>query len=201
MQNLFGLIRHALTFGGGFVVANGYLDEASLSELVGLIMGIVGIVWSIINKNPQIVKKSAVPAILLPLLVLFTILPSGCITGPDGKTTIDPAAKGLIAQVARAAALVGLSTAASEIPILTPFVPSMAQGVNNIFATQDDPKIIGQELQKLASATAIEIGQAELDKLILKYVSDELNAQIPAGGPAQQAQFLYNKDIRAGFNL
>lgn len=41
-----GIVRHALTFGGGFLVAKGYFDEQTLNELVAAAMTIIGVVWS-----------------------------------------------------------------------------------------------------------------------------------------------------------
>lgn len=53
METILGLVRHALTFGGGYLVAKGYLDDASVNELVGAITAIVGIVWSGISKSDK----------------------------------------------------------------------------------------------------------------------------------------------------
>jgi energy-converting hydrogenase Eha subunit C len=53
METVLGLIRHLLTFGGGFLVAKGYLDEASAGELVGAVTTIVGIVWSGLSKSDK----------------------------------------------------------------------------------------------------------------------------------------------------
>lgn len=41
-----GLLRHILTFGGGMVVAEGYIDETTMLEVVGAIMTLAGIAWS-----------------------------------------------------------------------------------------------------------------------------------------------------------
>jgi hypothetical protein len=41
-----GLIRHILTFGGGMVVGQGYIDEATMLEVVGAVMTIAGAGWS-----------------------------------------------------------------------------------------------------------------------------------------------------------
>ena len=41
-----GLIRHLLTFGGGFVVAKGWGSEALVAEVVGAVVAITGAVWS-----------------------------------------------------------------------------------------------------------------------------------------------------------
>lgn len=47
-----GLIRHALTTLGGYLVAKGFVDEAMMMELVGAAMTFIGFAWSWINKKP-----------------------------------------------------------------------------------------------------------------------------------------------------
>jgi hypothetical protein len=42
-----GLLRHALTFGGGYVVAQGWVSEAAMPEVIGAIVTLVGVAWSI----------------------------------------------------------------------------------------------------------------------------------------------------------
>ena len=46
-----GIVRHLLTFGGGFVVAKGWLPESALPEIVGAVMTIIGAVWSVRDKK------------------------------------------------------------------------------------------------------------------------------------------------------
>ena len=46
-----GIIRHLLTFGGGYLVAQDWIDSALLPELVGAIMTIIGGIWSIVEKK------------------------------------------------------------------------------------------------------------------------------------------------------
>ena len=41
-----GVIRHLLTFGAGYLVAKGIVDEATSVELVGAVMTVVGVIWS-----------------------------------------------------------------------------------------------------------------------------------------------------------
>jgi hypothetical protein len=50
-DQLLGLIRHALTFVGGIIVAKGVVDASLSEELIGGVMTIVGAVWSIVNKK------------------------------------------------------------------------------------------------------------------------------------------------------
>ena len=44
------LIRHALTFVGGLLIAKGVISESAAGEISGLIMTAVGTVWSIVEK-------------------------------------------------------------------------------------------------------------------------------------------------------
>jgi hypothetical protein len=50
-DQLLGLIRHALTFVGGIIVAKGLVDESLSEEVIGGVMTLVGAVWSIVNKK------------------------------------------------------------------------------------------------------------------------------------------------------
>lgn len=47
---ILGLIRHALTFGGGYLVTKGLTDAAGSEQLVGAITTVVGAAWSIYEK-------------------------------------------------------------------------------------------------------------------------------------------------------
>jgi len=41
-----GLFRHILTFFGGYFITKGWLDEQTLTELIGAIITLTGFVWS-----------------------------------------------------------------------------------------------------------------------------------------------------------
>ena len=45
-EQTMGLIRHILTFVGGWLVTLGYFDESTISGLVGALTTVVGTVWS-----------------------------------------------------------------------------------------------------------------------------------------------------------
>lgn len=49
-EQVLGLVRHALTFVGGCMVANGILTEAISADIVGACMALIGTVWSLIIK-------------------------------------------------------------------------------------------------------------------------------------------------------
>ena len=53
METILGIIRHVLTFGGGYLVAKGYLDEASATEVVGALTTIAGVIWSGLSKSDK----------------------------------------------------------------------------------------------------------------------------------------------------
>ena len=44
------ILRHALTFVGGWLIAKGVIDETSAAEISGLVMTAVGTIWSIVDK-------------------------------------------------------------------------------------------------------------------------------------------------------
>lgn len=50
-DQVLGLLRHVLTFGGGFMVTNGIFDEAGLSQAIGAVITLAGAVWSILDKK------------------------------------------------------------------------------------------------------------------------------------------------------
>ncbi len=54
LEKTLGIIRHALTFGGGFLVTSGYLTESSLDTAIGALVALVGVVWSVIDKNKKV---------------------------------------------------------------------------------------------------------------------------------------------------
>jgi hypothetical protein len=49
-EKVYSIIRHALTFAGGALIAKGVIDEAGLEEVVGSLMTIIGFGWSYYNK-------------------------------------------------------------------------------------------------------------------------------------------------------
>jgi len=45
------IIRHFLTFGAGYLVSKGLVDSGSSEELIGAIMSITAVGWSIAEKR------------------------------------------------------------------------------------------------------------------------------------------------------
>ena len=52
-DQLLGLVRHLLTFGGGYIVAKGWLTEPILAEATGALMTLIGVVWSALEKKSR----------------------------------------------------------------------------------------------------------------------------------------------------
>lgn len=50
-EQILGIIRHTLTFVGGIVVMKGLTDEATVTEIIGGVMTLIGTVWSVVDKN------------------------------------------------------------------------------------------------------------------------------------------------------
>lgn len=48
-----GVVRHVLTFGGGYAVAKGWLDEASLELIIGAVMAVIGMIWSVKDNSDE----------------------------------------------------------------------------------------------------------------------------------------------------
>lgn len=50
-DQIFGILRHTLTFVGGLLVMKGLVDEAMVSEVIGGVMSLAGAIWSIVVKK------------------------------------------------------------------------------------------------------------------------------------------------------
>lgn len=52
-EQILGIVRHVLTFAGGFLVVRGKIDESTLTEVVGSLVTLAGLVWSVLDKNTK----------------------------------------------------------------------------------------------------------------------------------------------------
>lgn len=50
-EQVLGILRHSLTFVGGFLVMKGLIDETTATEIVGGLITLVGTIWSIVDKT------------------------------------------------------------------------------------------------------------------------------------------------------
>jgi hypothetical protein len=58
-EQISSILRHILTFGGGFVVAKGWISETLMLEIVGAIVTVGGAVWAMFNKTSSSIVASA----------------------------------------------------------------------------------------------------------------------------------------------
>jgi hypothetical protein len=85
-EQILGIIRHALTFGGGFLVTKGWSDDSTNAELIGGLLAVIGAVWSIVSKARA--PKIPVSLWAFSLLTLgFGLWTLGC--GTTHPTTIN----------------------------------------------------------------------------------------------------------------
>jgi len=50
-EQVFGIVRHVITFAGGILVVKGIVDDAMVQEVIGGVLGLLGTVWSIVEKK------------------------------------------------------------------------------------------------------------------------------------------------------
>jgi len=50
-EQVLGLVRHTLTFVGGFLVMQGIVGEAVVAEVSGALLTLVGTLWSVFSKK------------------------------------------------------------------------------------------------------------------------------------------------------
>lgn len=48
---ILGILRTVLAAAGGILVTKGYLDDATLQQVVGAVIAIIAAVWSVISKK------------------------------------------------------------------------------------------------------------------------------------------------------
>ena len=72
-ENISSILRHILTFGGGFIVAKGWISAEALPGIVGAVLTIGGVVWGQINKTSNNIVASAAA---LPEVQSIKLIPS-----------------------------------------------------------------------------------------------------------------------------
>lgn len=51
LEAILGIVRHILTAAGGILVTNGYLSASDSQTIVGGLVAIIGVVWSVLSKR------------------------------------------------------------------------------------------------------------------------------------------------------
>ena len=50
-EQVLGLIRHALTFVGGILIAKGLVSDSAATDIIGGLMTVIGSIWSVISNK------------------------------------------------------------------------------------------------------------------------------------------------------
>ncbi|MBC8009959.1 MAG: hypothetical protein H7067_07670 [Burkholderiales bacterium] len=61
-DTILSVIRHVLTFGGGFLVAKGVVSDSALATLIPALVAAVGAVWGAADEFLAARKAAPVPA-------------------------------------------------------------------------------------------------------------------------------------------
>ncbi len=49
-DSILGIVRHAMTAGGGYFVGSGVLDAGQAETLTGAAVAVAGVIWSVVQK-------------------------------------------------------------------------------------------------------------------------------------------------------
>jgi hypothetical protein len=52
-ESILGIVRHILTFGGGFMTQNGMATQDDITTGVSAVVTLVGVIWSILSKKKK----------------------------------------------------------------------------------------------------------------------------------------------------
>lgn len=50
-EQVLGVVRHTLTFVGGILITKGLIDGVVSMEITGAVMGLIGTIWSVVEKK------------------------------------------------------------------------------------------------------------------------------------------------------
>lgn len=57
-EQALGVLRHVLTLGGGYAAGRGFLDEATATEIIGGVVALAGVLWSVFAPEKIEAKKA-----------------------------------------------------------------------------------------------------------------------------------------------
>lgn len=96
-DTILGFIRHGLTFAGGSLATKGLADSAEVESLVGALITIIGVVWSILEKRSRAAAKAQAagrpaedsfpggPLLLLGALIPLAAILTGCVSSTSDQ--------------------------------------------------------------------------------------------------------------------
>jgi hypothetical protein len=76
-----GIVRHALTAAGAGYCTNGVMTNDELSQIVGGVVALIGVIWSVLQKRGA--ARAVAPILLACLLPLAPMVMTGCNEPPE----------------------------------------------------------------------------------------------------------------------
>jgi hypothetical protein len=58
-EQISSVLRHILTFGGGFIIAKGWISAEAMPGIIGAIITVGGVIWGMFNKTDSSIAASA----------------------------------------------------------------------------------------------------------------------------------------------
>lgn len=52
-EQIFGIVRHTLTFVGGILILKGITDESTINAIISGALTTTALIWSIVEKNKK----------------------------------------------------------------------------------------------------------------------------------------------------
>lgn len=86
-EQISSILRHVLTFGGGFIVAKGWVSETVMLEIVGAIVTVGGAIWAMFNKTSASIVASAAALPEVQSIKLEPTAPSSLVQSTPGNVT------------------------------------------------------------------------------------------------------------------
>lgn len=86
-EQISSILRHILTFGGGFIVAKGWVDAEAMAGIVGAILTIGGAVWGFFNKTSSSIVNQAAALPEVQSIKLEPSAPSSMVTATPNNVS------------------------------------------------------------------------------------------------------------------
>lgn len=84
-EQISSILRHILTFGGGFIIAKGWISAEAMPGIIGAIITVGGVLWGMFNKTESSIVASA--AAIPGTTVVTTPALAAAVTNPDAMSS------------------------------------------------------------------------------------------------------------------
>jgi hypothetical protein len=86
-EQISSILRHILTFGGGFIVAKGWISAEALPGIIGGIITVGGVIWGFFNKTDNAIVASAAALPDVQLIKLEQTAPSSMVAATPSNVS------------------------------------------------------------------------------------------------------------------